>query len=157
MTPSEFTSKFPKLPGAMPIWHGNVDNRQFRILCELVKLDGGRLVALWGSDEQQRGNGYEIHTALVTSSGMLCLTLSIDAGHPAYPDVSDLYPAASRMQRAVADLLGLHPSGADDQRAARPFGRDADLHPRHGRDPNRRGRSRDPLRHRWDRDHRQRS
>lgn len=116
MTPLEFTSKSPKLSGAMPIWHGNVDDKQFRILCELVKLDGGRLVALWGSDEQQRGNGFEMHAALVTASGMLCLTLPIDAAHPAYPDVSDLYPAASRMQRAVTDLLGLHPRGADDQR-----------------------------------------
>jgi len=52
----------------------------------------------------------------VTAAGMLCLSLPLDAARPAYPDVSDLFPAASRMQRAVIDLLGLHPTGADDQR-----------------------------------------
>ncbi|HUX91872.1 MAG TPA: NADH-quinone oxidoreductase subunit C [Gallionellaceae bacterium] len=116
MTPTEFTQKFPRLPGAMPVWHGEVDEVQFRSLCEQVKHDGGRLLALWGSDEQPRGNGYALHVALVNSAGMLCLTLSVAAAHPAYPDVSDLFPAASRMQRAVTDLLGLHPAGADDQR-----------------------------------------
>ena len=89
---------------------------QFRSLCEQVKHDGGRLLALWGSDEQPRGAGYALHVALVTAAGMLCLSLPLDAARPAYPDVSDLFPAASRMQRAVIDLLGLHPTGADDQR-----------------------------------------
>ena len=37
----EFTSKFNKLPGAMPVWHGAVDAEQFRSLCEQVKHDGG--------------------------------------------------------------------------------------------------------------------
>lgn len=116
MTPAEFTSKFPRLPGAMPIWHGTVDETRLRQLCEQVKHDGGRLLALWGSDEQPRGEGYAVHVALVNAAGMLCLSLPLDAVRPAYPDISDLFPAASRMQRAVIDLLGLHPTGADDQR-----------------------------------------
>jgi Ni,Fe-hydrogenase III large subunit/Ni,Fe-hydrogenase III component G len=127
---AKFTNKHPRLPGVMPIWHGAVDEAQFRSLCEQVKHDGGKLLALWGSDEQTRGNGYELHTALVTASGMLCLSLPISATHPAYPDVSDLFPAASRMQRAVIDLLGLHPTGADDQRKwLRHASWPADLHP----------------------------
>jgi Ni,Fe-hydrogenase III large subunit/Ni,Fe-hydrogenase III component G len=113
---AEFINKHPRLPGVMPIWHGAVDEAQFRSLCEQVKHDGGKLLALWGSDEQPRGKGYELHIALVTSSGMLCLNLPVSATRPAYPDISDLFPAASRMQRAVIDLLGLHPTGADDQR-----------------------------------------
>jgi len=130
MTPADFTNKFPPLPGAMPIWHGTVDDTQFRSLCEQVKHDGGRLLSLWGSDEQTRGAGYALHVALVDASGMLCLTLPLDAARPAYPDVSDLFPAASRMQRAVIDLLGLHPTGADDQRKwLRHASWPADLHP----------------------------
>ncbi|MDO8292428.1 MAG: NADH-quinone oxidoreductase subunit C [Gallionella sp.] len=112
----EFTSKFNKLPGAMPIWHGTVDATQFRNLCEQVKHDGGKLVALWGSDESTRDAGYALHVSLVTAAGMLCLTLPVKAERPAYPDISDLFPGAGRMQRAVADLLGLHATGADDQR-----------------------------------------
>ena len=113
---SEFTEKFNKLPGAMLVWHGTVDAGQFRSLCEQVKHDGGKLVALWGSDETAHDAGYALHVALVAAEGMLCLTLPVKAERPAYPDVSDLFPGANRMQRAVADLLGLHSTGADDQR-----------------------------------------
>jgi Ni,Fe-hydrogenase III large subunit/Ni,Fe-hydrogenase III component G len=116
MTLDEFPAKYPRLPGAMPIWHGTVDAAEFRELCEQTQHGGGKLVALWGSDEQARGAGFALHAALVSAFGMFCLTLPVDAGRPAYPDVSDLFPAASRMQRAIADLLGLHASGADDQR-----------------------------------------
>jgi Ni,Fe-hydrogenase III large subunit/Ni,Fe-hydrogenase III component G len=112
----EFTTTFNKLPGAMPVWHGTVDATQFRNLCEHVKHDGGKLVALWGSDESPCDAGYALHVALVAASGMLCLTLPVKAGRPAYPDISDIFFGASRMQRAVADLLGLHATGADDQR-----------------------------------------
>lgn len=112
----EFTAKFNKLPGALPVWHGTVDATQFRSLCEQVKHDGGRLVALWGSDEPAREARYALHVLLVTATGLLCLTVPVSAGRPVYPDISDLFPAANRMQRAVADLLGLHATGADDQR-----------------------------------------
>ncbi|MDH4284211.1 MAG: NADH-quinone oxidoreductase subunit C, partial [Gallionellaceae bacterium] len=130
MTPAEFTDKCPRLPGAMPVWHGNLDESQFRSLCEQLKHDGSRLVALWGSDEQPRGHGYALHVALATSSGMFCLSLPIVAERPAFPDISDLFPAACRMQRAVTDLLGLHPTGADDQRKwLRHASWPADQHP----------------------------
>jgi len=125
----------------MPIWHGTVDEIQFRELCELVKHDGGKLLALWGSDEQPRGNGYEMHTSLVTASGMICLTLPLSTARPAYPDISDIFPAASRMQRAVIDLLGIHPTGADDQRkwlrhaswpaGQHPLRKNFDIHSKH--------------------------
>ncbi|MDP4029411.1 MAG: NADH-quinone oxidoreductase subunit C [Gallionella sp.] len=112
----EFTATFNKLPGAMPIWHGTVDAAQFRNLCEQVKHDGGKLVALWGSDESPCDGGYALHVSLVAAPGMLCLSLPVKAERPAYPDISDIFFGASRMQRAVADLLGIHASGADDQR-----------------------------------------
>ena len=112
----EFTAKFNKLHGALPVWHGTVDATQFRSLCEQAVHAGGRLVALWGSDESAREARYALHVLLVTATGLLCLTVPVSAERPVYPDISDLFPAASRMQRAVADLLGLHATGADDQR-----------------------------------------
>ena len=112
----EFTSKFNKLPGAILVWHSTVDAALFRSLCEQTVHDGGRLVALWGSDEREREARYALHILLATAPGLLCLTIPASAEHPAYPDISDLFPCASRMQRAVADLLGLHATGADDQR-----------------------------------------
>lgn len=112
----EFPAIFPRLPGAMPIWHGTVDAIQFRSLCEQARHGGGKLVALWGSDELARNAGYAVYAALVTATGMLCLTLPLSVERPAYPDISDLFPGAARMQRATADLLGLHATGADDHR-----------------------------------------
>ncbi|MHB9116886.1 MAG: hydrogenase large subunit [Burkholderiales bacterium] len=116
MNLDDFPATFSKLPGSMPIRSGTVDAEQFRALCEQVKRDGGRLLALWGSDETVRRNGYALHAALATASGMLCLVLPVSAERLSFPDISDLFPSANRMQRAVADLLGLHALGAEDTR-----------------------------------------
>ena len=97
MTPSEFTSKFPRLPGAMPVWHGTVDNTEFRNLCEQVGHEGGKLLALWGSDEQPRGAGYAVHVALVISSGMLCLSL--------YEECADARLLLPRVEQSVAPFF----------------------------------------------------
>jgi Ni,Fe-hydrogenase III large subunit/Ni,Fe-hydrogenase III component G len=112
----DFTSDFPKLPGAMPVWHGIVNASDLRELCEQTQRGGGKLVALWGSDETHNNQGYALHVALVTAPGMLLLSLPISRDKPAFPDISDLFPAANRMQRALSDLLGLHANDANDHR-----------------------------------------
>ena len=112
----DFTSLFQKLSGPMPIWHGTVSAQDLRSLCEQVKHSGGKLVALWGSDETERNGQYALHVSLVSAQGMLVLTLPIDHGKPDFPDLSDLFPAANRMQRSVADMLGLHPTEGGDHR-----------------------------------------
>ncbi len=155
----DFTSTSPKLPGAMPIWHGIVNAQELHSLCEQVKHGGGKLVALWGEDSNKgqgtrdKGEGaraatsfvqpslfdvqssnaddssatlplstfslpsqYALHVALVSASGLLVLTLPIDHEKPDFPDLSELFPAANRMQRAVADMLGLHPTGGGNHR-----------------------------------------
>jgi Ni,Fe-hydrogenase III large subunit/Ni,Fe-hydrogenase III component G len=114
----------------MPIWHGVVNAQDLRTLCEQVLHGGGKLVALWGSDATERGGHYALHTGLVSISGMLVLTLPVDQEKPDFPDLSDLFPAADRMQRSVADMLGLHPTGGGNHRkwlrhAAWP----SDVHP----------------------------
>ena len=89
MAPKDFIAEFTKLSGPMPIWHGTVNEAKFHSLCEQVRHDGGKLVALCGSDEQTRGASYALHVSLVTATGMLCLALPISAARPAYPDISD--------------------------------------------------------------------
>jgi Ni,Fe-hydrogenase III large subunit len=142
----DFTSTFPKLPGAMPIWHGIVNAHDLHELCEQVKHDGGKLVALWGEDRNQdvgsgivdsgfrskpgttpdfksqipnpqssiSNPGYALHVALVCATGMLVLTLPVAQEKPDFPDLSELFPAANRMQRSVADMLGIHPTDGDN-------------------------------------------
>lgn len=105
------------LPGAVPAWRARVDAALWRRACESVARSGGRLGCLWASDERERpkdererSGAFAVHVVLVVHEGLVCLDLPLQA--ESYPDVSDLFPAASRMQRAVRDLMGLH-AGAD--------------------------------------------
>ena len=80
----------------------SVNARGWRSACESAANEGGRLGALWGGERA-------IHALLVRHSELVWLTLQTEAG---YPDLSDLFPAAARMQRAAADLYGVR-AGAD--------------------------------------------
>lgn len=68
------------------------------------------------SDPESSITEFGVHVALVVAQGMLVLTLPVSRSRPVFPDLGGLFPAAGRMQRAVTDLLGLHPAGASDQR-----------------------------------------
>ena len=134
----DFQIELTQLPGAMPVWQARVDAQQWRAVCQQVRDAGGRLVALWGSDGRDRGEGYAVHAALAVPSGLIVATLPL-AGE-SFPDVSDIFPCANRMQRAVCDLFGVRAEGAADQRkwlrhAAWPAGvfplrKDFDYEPR---------------------------
>lgn len=124
----DFTFELSPLPGAMPVWLGVVDPVLWRTAAKQVRDNGGRLVALWASDQTDRGRGYEAHMALTVRSGLVWLTLPVNAAEANFPDISSVFPAAGRMQRAVFDLLGIRADGADDDRrwlrhAAWPPGR----------------------------------
>ena len=114
MKSEDFQIELKQLPGAMPVWHGRTDAGQWRAACQQVREKGGRLVALWGADNRDRGEGYAVHAALTVQSGLLVITLPL-AGE-SFPDVSDIFPGASRMQRAIFDLLGVSAEGAADRR-----------------------------------------
>ena len=116
------------LPGAMPAWSAAVPPAQLRECCALIAAHGGRLAALWGSDETDRGAGFCIHVALAAAEGMLWLTAPLPAQRPEYSDLSDIFHCATRMQRATRDLLGID---AQDSAGA---GLRVDLRPwlRHG-------------------------
>jgi len=109
-----------KLPGAIPAWSGEIMPGDLQPVCQLVQDGGGRLVALWGSDARgdvrERGNGYTLHLALVNEAGLICLSVPLSAGQPGYPDVSGIFPAANRMQRAAYDLLGIYAHEGQDHR-----------------------------------------
>ena len=110
----DFQLDLRQLPGAMPVWQGRVDAQQWRTACAQVCEKGGRLVALWGADDRDRGTGFTVHAALTVRSGLLVITLPL-AGD-AFPGISDSFPAASRMQRAVCDLFGVSADNAADRR-----------------------------------------
>ncbi|MDO8292586.1 MAG: NADH-quinone oxidoreductase subunit C [Gallionella sp.] len=103
-----------RLDGAIPAWRGKIGPDDLPPICQNVADGGGRLLALWGSDE--RGNGFALHVVLVNEAGLICLSMALDVVQPVYPDISQIFPAASRMQRAAYDLLGIYAHEGHDHR-----------------------------------------
>jgi Ni,Fe-hydrogenase III large subunit/Ni,Fe-hydrogenase III component G len=105
--------KLTELPGAVPAWQGQTSAADLPDICQAVKDQGGRLAALWGTDEQDRAQGYALHLALAKPEGMLWLRAALPADEPQYPDLSPIFYPAGRMQRAARDLLGIDADCAD--------------------------------------------
>src|SRR5512138_897934 len=106
--------KLRRLTDALPAWAGEIAAEDMGSICQQVHDGGGRLVALWGSDVRQQGRGYLLHVVLVNETGMVCFDVPLAAEHPNYPDISRIFPAASRMQRAAYDLLGIYAHDGHD-------------------------------------------
>ena len=70
---------------------------------------GGRLVSIWGSD-----SGF-MHAAYVYPEGLLVAKCALTGGK--LPDLSGIFPYASRMQRTAFDMLGIR----FDQEDERPW------------------------------------
>lgn len=100
-----------RLPGALPAWHATT--RDLRAVAEKARARRARLVALWASDET---TAFALHVAFGLRDGLLWLTVPLEREHPRYPGIADLFPAASRMQRAAYDLVGVHAEGGADHR-----------------------------------------
>ena len=138
-----------RLDSAIPAWSGEIGPDDLQPICQNVADGGGRLVALWGSDERTtgrgcdtlpaesadcgssrvapppapegyappcQGRGFALHVALVNETGLICLNVPLDAEQPNYPDISRIFPAACRMQRAAYDLLGIYAHEGCDHR-----------------------------------------
>lgn len=80
----------------------------------LSAAEGERLVALWGTD-RGAGGGFAVSAAYATTAGLDWVELPLGA-FTSYPDLAGRFPCAARMQRATADLLGLHAEGAQEER-----------------------------------------
>ena len=79
----------------------------------LAAAQGGRLVALWGTD--RGAEGFAVCAAYGAAQGLDWVELPLGAA-TRYPDLSRRFPCAARMQRAIRDLLGLDAEGAEDAR-----------------------------------------
>ncbi|MDD2926123.1 NADH-quinone oxidoreductase subunit C [Rhodoferax sp.] len=117
--------EFAPLPAPVPIWYGQVTPAQWQAAATAVRDEGGRLVALWAgkaiesiADKAMNTRAEAVFVAYVTLQGLfwLALPLTVVDGVPVYPDLAAVFPAASRLQRAAADLSGIHADGASDQR-----------------------------------------
>ncbi|MDR3221855.1 MAG: NADH-quinone oxidoreductase subunit C, partial [Candidatus Accumulibacter sp.] len=109
---------FESLPDhAAPAWAGRANVGEWLAFCSAAREAKRRLVALWGSDERERGQGFALHAAFDLPEGLVCLTLPLAAENPAFPDLAPIFPGANRMQRAVMDTIGAVPEGDGDRRS----------------------------------------
>ena len=84
-----------KVPATGPIGlyydpNANVDALQWRRVADQVRAAGGRLVALWGSDESERGRAFAVHVALGVACGF---ALQIGWGWRWWRDLSSVETA----------------------------------------------------------------
>ncbi len=122
---------FERQPGlGAPVWRGHTtDGEDFLRFAISVHRHQGRLCALWGSDERGHGQGFRIHAVFALDEGWPYLTLDLPADQPVYPDLSGIFPAANRMQRATFDLVGIRHDGEDQRPWLRHNGWPADWFP----------------------------
>lgn len=112
---------FERIAAPTPIWQAQVDAAQWLHAAKTVKDEGGRLLTLWAAAPPDAAHSAQpLHAAAICAAYVslegacwLWLPLGQDAS---YPDLSALHPAASRMQRAAAELSGVHAVGAADTR-----------------------------------------
>ncbi|HVP09239.1 MAG TPA: NADH-quinone oxidoreductase subunit C [Burkholderiales bacterium] len=103
------------LPGAVPAWRARCERGQWLAAAEQVAAAGGRLAALWASDERDAGGAFAAHALYATFEGLLWLELAA-TDTEGYPDLSGVFPSARRMQRAAFDMTGVPAHGAADAR-----------------------------------------
>ena len=105
----------PLADHAMRTCVARVTARELKEFCSAAYKAERRLVALWGSDERDRDEkfGYALHLAFDLVEGLCCLTLPLPTAAPEYPDLALIFPAAERMQRALADQLGITAQDGD--------------------------------------------
>lgn len=106
------------LPGAVAASIAHVNAAAWSEAAVLARESGCRLVAIWGADHRDRDGKFSLFAAYATAQGLCVVELPVAATQPTFPDLSGVFPAANRMQRAARDLLGLAPEGDDvDSRA----------------------------------------
>ena len=103
------------LDGMAPACVAEVGAGDWIRVAKVIYAEGGRLVSLWGTDPRPARDQFVVSAAYCVGEGLLWLRLPVGETE-AYPDLSSVFPAALRMQRALFEALGLRADGADDVR-----------------------------------------
>ncbi len=123
--------EFEQQAGAgSPVWRGAASDGEdlLRFAIAVHRADG-RIGALWGEDRRPQAAGFRLHCVFGINEGHAWVTLDLPAESPVYPDLSGIFPAANRMQRAMRDLVGIASDGGDPRPWLRLGGWPADWYP----------------------------
>ena len=87
-----------------------VTHAQWRQVTRDLAATGAKLLAIWASSDER---GQNIRAAFLADQGGLVVNLPTADPDAPYPGIEDLFPAAARMQRAMADLSGIRSTDPD--------------------------------------------
>lgn len=108
---------FETLPAPLPIARARATRSEWSDAAQSVAAAGSRLVALWASDRRVEGQGgFAVCAAYAVRDGLAWIEYDLEEVSAGYPDLSLIFPAARRMQRAITDTLGITAKGASDLR-----------------------------------------
>src|SRR3990167_5606532 len=105
-----------RLPAPLPIWHATASVKAWSRTARSVASQGGRLVSMWATHRPGAEPPPVANAAYALAEGLLWLALPLGPAHPMFPDLSSDFPFAGRLQRAMADLSGVHAHGSTDRR-----------------------------------------
>lgn len=106
---------FRSLAGSAPVWMAEIGMQDWMRIAHMIRTEGGRLISIWGTDRTPDTRQFIISAAYCVAEGLLWFRLPVTE-QEGYPDLSEVFPAAVRMQRTLFDLLGIRASGAQDVR-----------------------------------------
>ncbi|HEX4025103.1 MAG TPA: hypothetical protein VHX52_10440 [Steroidobacteraceae bacterium] len=95
--------------GAPRVFGRRVTSEQWREAAQAVAAQGGRLLSIWS--QGAIGAAQSVVSAFIADRGVLLLELP--SGAADYPGLQEVFPSASRLQRAITDLSGLTSSDPD--------------------------------------------
>ena len=98
-------------PGASGLHTLSVAREDWRRAMQDLAAASSRLVALWASRDERAAP--TVRAVLLAEQGALMLSLRVADADVPYPGIQDLFPAAARMQRAMADLSGMRSTDSD--------------------------------------------
>ena len=94
------------MPGAPGVQRVELASSEWRDFAQDAAASGARLLALWGTAAPA------VHMIVLRPDGAVVAS-ALHSAATAFPGVEDVFPAASRMQRAMRDMVGIETTDAD--------------------------------------------
>jgi Ni,Fe-hydrogenase III large subunit/Ni,Fe-hydrogenase III component G len=93
----------------------DVEAADWRELAKDIAAAGGRLLALWGSNRAGSSGRHGIRAVAVTPPRVLLVRIDIPHSTGLYPGITDIFPSAGRLQRALFDMNGWRATESDQR------------------------------------------
>lgn len=118
------------LPSNVSCRHFKADAVTWLQFAEVTRSSGGNLLTLWGTDDRDRDGRFRIFAVYLQSAGIVVVEHELNGQfRPTYPSLVEFFSCALRMERSVADLLGIRSTQEDDRGWLRHDGWAEDVFP----------------------------